>query len=214
MKIDLREPTVVIAGAFNPAIFGVGWVASEMFGIADGEQVEATMVADMVQQTQRAYIGKVGVMAEPLRLSVFVDDLDEATTNLAEAAIIKAAEALPHTPVAAIGINFSFTVEEPDKDIVDILRSGDGLERIGPIIQSEINSRLQIEPTVQLNFSRSIVSDVLVMRFNYHTDLSRLSLIDQGFYGKIAHWRAHAIEVMNTIYGLGEAPEILRALNS
>lgn len=214
MNIDLRDPTVVIAGAFNPAIFGVGWIASELFGFDDGAPVNATMVADIMQQTQRAYIEKVGVMAEPFRLSIFIDDLEADTIARAENAVLRTAAALPHTPVAAIGINFKFAVPQPEAAIVDLIKPGDKPEQLGPVSQTEMTSQISVNDSIKLNLSRTIADDMLVLKFNYHADLAELSSIAGTFLGEINHWHSHAIESIKTLYSLDDELEIIKALNT
>lgn len=214
MNLDLREPTVVIAGAFNPAIFDVGWIASELFEYADGTPVNATLVTDITRQTQRAYISKIGVMAEDLRFSIFIDDLESETIALAEKAVLRTACGLPHTPVAGLGVNFKITVPQPEALIVDLLKLADKPEQMGPVSQNEISSRIQIDDLVRLNFSRTILDDTLVLGFNYHTDLARLSDLTDTFEGKIKHWLDFSIDMIAQLYGLKEQLEITRALNN
>jgi hypothetical protein len=214
MNLDLREPTIVIAGAFNPAIFAVGWIASELFNYADGEAVNATVVADMIQQTQRAYVKNVALMAEPFRLSVYIDDIEVETIALAEAAVKRAAGALPHTPVAGIGVNFKVSIAEPDADIVDLLAPKDKPEQIAPTIQNEVTSRLQLDDGTRLNLMRTILDDTFVLGFNYHTDLERFSALSDSFEGKIMQWMNHAKEVVRRLYKVDEPLEFTRALNN
>jgi len=214
MNIDLRDPTVVIAGAFNPAIFGVGWIASELFGFDDGASVNATMVADIMQQTQRAYIEKVGVMAEPFRLSIFIDDLEADTIAKAENAVLKTAAALPHTPVAAIGINFKFAVPQPEAAIVDLIKAGDKPEQLGPVRQTEMTSQISVYENIKLNLSRTIADDMLVLKFNYHADLNALSAISGTFSGQINKWYDHAVNSIKALYGLDDELETIKALNT
>lgn len=214
MNLDLREPTVVIAGAFNPAIFDVGWIASELFEYADGAPVNATLVADMARQTQRAYVDKIGIMAEAFRLSIFVDDLEPETIALAEKAVLRTASGLPHTPVAGLGINFKIAVPQPDAAIVDLLKLLDKPEQMGPVVQNEISSRIQIEDAVRLNFSRTILEDSLILGFNYHTDLVRLSEMTDTFEGKIRHWLDYSVAMIEQLYSLKEPLEITKALNN
>jgi hypothetical protein len=174
VKVDLRKPTIVIAGAFNPAIFQPAWIANILYEIPEGEDVEGVFVRNLADQTTVPYIKRVGVLAEMHRLSVFVDSLDAPTVMIAEGIVRTLAGALPHTPVGGLGVNFHFEESDVDAAIVDMLKAQDKPEKIGPVLQNEVATAIEIGDSA-LNLSRSIQDGVLSVRFNYHRTVDVMS---------------------------------------
>jgi len=172
---DLRQPTLVFAGAFNPAIFSPAWIVKNLYKVPEGIEVEGIFVSDIEQQTTRPYFKGVGILAQSQRLSIFIDDPSEATMTLGDTIADAVAEALPHTPVAGIGVNFLFADPDPDADIIDKLAPRDAPEKIGQIAGTEIKTALDLGEGHILRLTRSIQDGTLSLAFNYHTPIANLA---------------------------------------
>jgi len=70
MDHDLRIPTLVLAGAWNPAIFSVQWIATHLFGKKAGEMLNVANVASGTGE-QSLYVDQIGVGALFDRLNLY-----------------------------------------------------------------------------------------------------------------------------------------------
>lgn len=211
---DFRLPTIVIAGAFNPHIFTPQWIANVLFQIPEGDEVNGVMVSDLIAQMVRPYIGNVGVQAEEHRLSVFVDSSETADWQIAEALIARLCEALPHTPVQGLGINFRFFDDDFDPDIATKLQQQDKPQLIGEVVEMSATTAIKLSETTHLNLSRTINENNFLVNCNFHSDRFSMAEVAQDFDGKIAERYAFALDVLNTLYGISPSDIIgKKALN-
>jgi hypothetical protein len=127
MKLDLRMPTVVLAGAWNPAIFQPGWIARHVFGVPAGAEIKVTAVQMLIGQQQKlvTYIRDVGFAVSSNRLEIFAVEGSESAFKAAEETTARIVELLPHTPISAYGINFHFIEEHPLPGLLRKIRSCD-----------------------------------------------------------------------------------------
>ncbi|WP_313807286.1 hypothetical protein [Sphingobium sp.] len=214
MQLDLRQPTIVIAGAFNPAIFSLSWIANILFDVPEGQDVEGVMVQDMGQANPRSYIGKVGVSADANRLSVFIDDLSSETLATAERVAVNAARNLPHTPVGGYGINFQFLEPDIDAQVADMFALADHPERIGQVLQTTVASAIQFEDAVVLNLSRGLNGGDLIATFNFHAELANFAAMADALGGILAKRLDSAKTILKTLYEFDvDDLEIRSALN-
>lgn len=215
MHLDLRQPTVIIAGAFNPAIFSPPWIANVLYGIAEGEEISGLIVQDLVQLTQKPYIRDVGILAEAGRLSIFVDKVEPEALTLAESVVKRAAEALPHTPVVGFGLNFAFVEAEPEAEVVDRLKQGDQPEKLGELLNSSLASAIRMEDGTLLNLSRGLAGGELSVSFNFHSELSNLGALADEMEGLIDRRLQQSKKILADLYDFDtEQLNILRALNN
>lgn len=214
VQVDLRRPTIVIAGAFNPAIFAPEWLAAVLHEIPEGTSVEATMVADTVQKTLRAYIQGIGISVEPERLTAAWDELSSEANERAEQVVRRAAEALPHTPANGIGVNFHFQTADFGKEVANLLYPADEPTKIGPVQQTVFMSKILTDDTV-LTLSRTIANDQFVAEFNFHHSLDRFTSLINIFDGRrINLLFQRSKEILETLYDLDvEDIEFLQALS-
>ena len=63
MNLDLRKPTIVVTGAWNPAILELGWIARYLFDVPENAQVRAHTIVTGVgtkQLKEVTYINGIG----------------------------------------------------------------------------------------------------------------------------------------------------------
>jgi hypothetical protein len=78
MRLDLRQPTLVIAGAWNPAIFSVEWIATHILGKKENEVLKLVQVVDATGNFIN-YYNETGLYTNLDRISLYCNDLDQAT---------------------------------------------------------------------------------------------------------------------------------------
>lgn len=200
MLIDLRRPTIVIAGAFNPAIFTPEWIAAVLFQIPEGTDVEGTFVIDGSNQVARPYISGIGIAVEAGRLTIATDSLAEADLASIESIVRRVAEVLPHTPANGIGVNFHASTSDFTAKIADMVTPAEDMTTVGQLIQNELKSSVKCDQFV-LNITRSITQDQLILDFNYHFQLNGIIEIINIFDGqKISALFSSFKETVNKVY--------------
>ena len=202
MNVDLRRPTIVIAGAFNPAIFTPEWIAAVLHEMPEGSDVEGLLVADTGRQSVRTYINGVGIAIEGERLTVAWESLDGQSNDVAEKLVRRVAESLPHTPSNGVGVNFHFETTDFDAAVVDKLKMNDDPAQIGVVLQSDLKSKIQLESCI-LNFGRTILNDNFIAEFNYHHDIKSIQEIEVIFNGaKVSELFEQSKGILENFYGL------------
>jgi hypothetical protein len=88
---------------------------------------------------------------------------------------------LPHTPVAAIGLNYVFIHDHPDRDLDDKFELQDGLDELGEIVRTEITSLVRKDGR-NINVKRSITTDELSCDFNFHFDVSNIRQLSSAVH--------------------------------
>ncbi len=114
MKVDLRVPTIVISGAWNPAIFQPGWIARHLFEVPEGTKKLLAEVVTNNGERQIRYLDNVGISVVYERIEFFINSLDDECISTCEKAAINVLKTLYHTPVGPFGLNFQFCDEIND----------------------------------------------------------------------------------------------------
>jgi hypothetical protein len=203
MKLDLRRPTLVLAGAWNPAIFRPGWIAQHVFGMPSGTDVTVTAVQAADDQAKLViYINDVGLSASANRLAMFAVDVGQSAFDAVENAIAKIVELLPHTPILAYGINFHFVEENPSPELLKKIRSSDALETRFDIAKETIVSVISLDPTVQLSIHRQNDGSTVIFDFNFHRSVVDAESFIKNIHGEIRERMEQGLSIMRDIYGL------------
>ncbi len=179
MKIDVRKPTIVMLGAWNPAVFHPGWMGLNIFGIPAGTQIRLRVLKNMSDGKEIVFIEGTGVgyYVDNSRFEIYPDRSMVANLETIGGVVQKIVELLPHTPFGDIGVNFLFFEDEPDVDLLDKLTSNDRLDNYFDIIAEEIISHIREDASCQLNFKRVSSADQVQFDFNYHHSVSSLESI-------------------------------------
>lgn len=124
MNIIEDKTTLVLAGAFNPAILQPQWVARHVLGYAQGQDFQVNLTAPISGiGLPRFEFGGLSYSPALGGLTFFLDSTDEAKSNRAVAAAADILQELPHTPVSGVGFNFAFEVDEPGAELTSLLSS-------------------------------------------------------------------------------------------
>jgi hypothetical protein len=183
MKMDLRLPTIVITGAWNANIFTPPWIGKHLFRIAEGTEVSANQIiiqTDLGLTKSVLYIEKVGLSLAEGRLELFVEEFQDPTILKLIEVIQNVVNVLNHTPMDAIGINFSFFEETPTAEISDKLKNPDKLDQIYTIKSNKISTNFQFDSEFDLNLARSISGGVAKIEFNFHRNISKEYIVSMN----------------------------------
>lgn len=119
--------TLVLVGAWNPAILSPNWIAREVMGFAADRNfdvnVEFPFGKIAAGQPVRMSFEGITVLAAPDKLMFFLSDGGQVQKSIGTAAAIL--RLLPHTPITAFGFNFSFLAEKPSQKLLDTFGDND-----------------------------------------------------------------------------------------
>lgn len=212
MKLDLQKPVLVIAGNWNPAIFGSGpWVFHHIYGVPEGEEVKVTVVTQSASPEIPAptptnsitMLNGIGFSADQLRVRFYLNDFEKNLIGRVEEMAIRVVEVLPHTPVGAFGCNFLFIEEDPEDVVVDRLKINDGIHEKYPIKTQIFKSVIAYDKNIDLNFTVTINnSGAIIFDFNYHhADVNAKNLPDK-VRGSINRCKDHALDLIKSLYDI------------
>jgi hypothetical protein len=117
--------TIVIAGAFNPAILVPPWIAKNVLTAPLGEnfQVQVHTPITGIAPLPRFTFGGLSFSPSFQNLTFFLEDSDAAGCERVCDAAARILELLPHTPIAGLGWNFGFTDDHPSVQLLQLLQT-------------------------------------------------------------------------------------------
>jgi len=132
--MDPVDWNVVVLGAWNRAILTPAWISEIVLGVEKGSPIEVLVPLDAFAPFQIRH-GGLRVTSLPGQLLVQLDTPSEDSLVAAMAAMKRALDDLPRTPLQACGINIRFNSPEPGGMVVERTRckseellSGNGYE--------------------------------------------------------------------------------------
>ena len=175
MNLNFQKPTFVIPGAWNQAILQrPEWVARYVHDYPEGTPVEALQVYEENPITHLGrliqYIENIGILVEPGRLSLFVNDTEnlEDIFKSLEEKVINIVKTLKHTPIVGYGVNFSFEVHHPSDALLKVFDTTDDIKKKGIVKRENITVSLEIKEGVTLNLGKESIEGRVMLDFNYH----------------------------------------------
>ncbi len=202
MKLDLKRPSFVIVGAWNPAIFSPNWIALNLLDYPEGQELAVTNVlAGDRGPSPIQYIEEVGIFASNQRVEIYLNSLDTIAIDRAESVAAKIIETLPHTPKSSYGINFVFAHENPDADLLDKFSTSENLDQEFEIIQESFNSTLKLDDTI-LNLVRNPSENAIVFDFNYHHEGIKTEEFREDINGRYQQLLGKSTDILKDYYGL------------
>lgn len=183
MRILEESVTLVIAGAWNPAILSPNWIAAQAMQLQVGEnfqvQVQLPMglgALNLGGARPRLAFEGITVSAEPHAVTFKLAFDDEAQVQRSINTAARILELLPHTPVSGFGFNFSFETDTPSQDLIRSFDSTTFLSealsdpnadivRQGWAATASTESRL-------LSVNATYEAGKVVFNFNVHTEVT------------------------------------------
>jgi hypothetical protein len=118
-KFLLNEATCVVVGAWNLAILNPRWIATEILKLPEKTQIPIEMAIGP-SISLKASISDLFITPGSDRIIISPAREDKALFQVADKIINDLYATLPHTPITAIGYNFSYELEEGEEFAIAI----------------------------------------------------------------------------------------------
>lgn len=196
--------TLVVRGFWNRMIFSPEWLQAR--GLAQKGQPVGIEIPVNLAGPPRLRFGGLVLLVDAKKLQVGVESIADERLQAMEALVVTVLNELPHTPVAALGVNFQWTEAEPSAALLrcfDIPDAG-RLAEAGLTIKGRSIARRIEENGRTLNLSLHLGDDgVVLFDFNFHFDASDAQAAREAVTGKVLQLRDRAAAVLQTVYELG-----------
>ncbi len=211
MKIKPEGWNLNLVGSWNPAILNPNWLSKNVFHV-DTVTIEMGLLqpggvqVSLTENNVNLLPYKDRVMLRPLN---FNDDTLDLCDKYARALLTL----LPHTPVAGIGVNMSFSIikDYPDK-IIFLFEDDDKLDFSNyntTILQKIYTRKLSISEIAPVELNLKVIYDnislddeVIVIEFNYHHPHRKYYDELLGKNGGFKRYREFSLDFLNKIYNL------------
>lgn len=199
MKILLSEWSHVIVGSWNLAILNPQWVGTELFG---GEQIDVEMEIGAARPSIRYIIGDVTVIPSPERVAFMSRNATDSAVASAENAARKLLQALPVTPIRAIGVNFGFVVDDVEPSAAALFGADDRAhwEAAGHPVESVSISRVIPFGERQLRLSLAYDDNQIIVKMNYHRECDAV-IAGSLFKAKSVDLLRMSLDLLDDVYG-------------
>ncbi|GJL67364.1 MAG: hypothetical protein NPIRA05_23350 [Nitrospirales bacterium] len=208
MQLDLRAPSIVISGAWNPAIFRWQWFAKFILELEEGSNIDLMQTVVNPIGKQITYIDDIGFSVDETRFELFCNkDDNELIAKLCHLSI-KLIRILEHTPVVEIGVNFRYFERDPDPEVVDKLSTHDNFDDLR-VVESKKTNVYEVDENFGLNFSRTINDQVAVFDFNYFLSANRFDEALDQLPDSILNFRAKSEQRILELYEVDTADSVV-----
>ncbi|MBT9597050.1 MAG: hypothetical protein IV094_13795 [Vitreoscilla sp.] len=215
MKLFPAETSLVVAGAWNPAILTPAWVARHGLG-ADPETVKVQAFLPAVSGFQvgapKFGLTEFSYTVAGGSLLLLPAAIDEASLDLLERVLRGVLDQLRHTPLGGLGHNFEFRDEAPEpatveaftlarRDLVNHMPAG------WAPASTDIAATFANEAgTVLINVQRHFDASGSTIRFNFHHPASTVEealnlLAGQGGYKRMHENLQFAHRLVRELFG-------------
>lgn len=180
---NLNDATLVIVGAWNIAILDPQWIVRNALQVPPGTKIPVEMEVSMGIATNfRSKINDLFFMPSPDKFIINPSKENEELFRLADSAAINLYKTLSHTPIQAIGYNFTYILDADETYTIDITNCA-GTEypeiykKIDAIARPETNIQhsllLGTDDSVVLNIHYNTTSNNKLIKMNYHYQVNK-----------------------------------------
>ena len=199
MEARIEGWNIVIIGSWNLSIFNPAWVSENLFGGAE-VQVDFPLTPGLL--SPRYTHGGVVVLIDGNRLLVHPKRPEEEDLQAAEDTALLILDLLPHTPLAAVGMNYRYVESAPSAELLGMLQFSDDekIVRDGyEIVTAEIGRQLRREGGV-LNLKVSRVQQTAVFNFNYNSQVGSAGQAREAIRGRMVDLQRQSLVFLQSIY--------------
>lgn len=178
MKLIEAETTLVLAGAWNPAIVTPNWIAQYVLGFPKDKEfkVNLQMPVQALGVLPRYSFEDLTINAQPdsLIFLMHAGRHDQVQKSFTVARGILSL--LVHTPLSGLGINLAYTLASSDGPLVDAFKSGVAVGELSgdpncDVLQQNYKLGLKLTDHV-LNIDVLKIGQDLKLSINHHFDCS------------------------------------------
>lgn len=202
MQFVNKVPVLIIAGGWNFNIFTPDWIGKY---IVPGDTLTVLYPVNNANASPKITSDKVEILVAENKLQIEPLTKDDENFNLVQDLAMKLVDYLPHTPVTAYGINFTFQ-EDITEEFEKIFLLNDSEKWKDEIVDVEsfaCRREFRLKNGNKLNFTVRTNEGKIMFDFNFHFDITDLvefkSLVSDN---SVLELKNSAIEMMNVLYGL------------
>lgn len=183
MRVLEENVSLVIAGAWNPAILTPNWIVERAMDRQVGAnfqvQVELPIANLNIGGRPRLAFEGISVSAEPHAVTFRLPYEDEAGANLGITTAARVLELLSHTPVSGFGFNFGFEFDEVNPRLLETFAGTSFLADAVPdddavLVQQGWHGTVRTGQRL-LNVGTKYEGNTVVFNLNVHTEVQSAS---------------------------------------
>lgn len=172
MKPIGENCNIVIVGAWNPKIFSGEWVKNHLS--SEEGQIELALPFSNIEAPPRISFDGIYLFPGTARLEVKPINFSNESLQDCQQVVASILEKLPHTPVLALGINFSFLEEDNFENIIGEFQLSDNAKINAArynLSGTRLNRSFEMPDNCTLNLTITYDSDKATVDFNYNFDV-------------------------------------------
>jgi len=194
---------IIVVGYWNRSIFTTDWITKNIF--KSNECILEFPSNPALPQRFSTNTNNITIIPSSSRLVVMPRILNDETLIIAATYTKDILKLLNQTPVSAIGINFGFTEDNPEDDLLSIFPNKDVpqiLDQEFEINTQNLERLLIYENEKQLKLSIKKYLNIIDINFNFNFDIktakSAIDLLENG----ILIYRNKAISFLEKVYNI------------
>jgi hypothetical protein len=198
---DVNGRSLVIVGAWNPAIFTPQWAQEHIFPSDDRIDGEIALPEHVLRLTA----GDMVLLVKPDRVEFRPKSVLEDNLARTERTAIRLLSRLQDTPVTAFGINFRFQVPDPSRTIDEILEvpEGERVRELGAAVESVSVKRRVIWEEFVVNVSVSRDGGIPpAISFNHHFPIVGALRCAEALHGTPSAAFDRTTRILGDVYDL------------
>ncbi len=194
------ENSLIIVGAWNPAILNPQWICHEILGLPEGEEMPIQMeFAAVPGAPPRVTIDDVTYIPAMDRLNLYPKEFSVEKLTSVENQASRILEILPHTPIQAFGQNFEFIEQEPSADQMRIFDLQGNRIQECEFVQDQrsvdIKQSYSLDDCI-LNINQISQEGSLIVKFNFHYEVENADEARQRLGNTFSRNLRRAIEFL------------------
>jgi hypothetical protein len=144
MSFEAYNWNVIVAGAWNRAIFTPEWIARNIFSVEKDVAINIDVPLNFLAP-YRVRHNEIAVLVSSINLEIATDSCSYELLDKAREYARRAIEELPKTPISAVGFNFRYRCKELPIELMEVSEckidkafSDDGFEIVGRQIRRSL----------------------------------------------------------------------------
>ena len=177
-----EQHTLVIAGAWNPAILSPNWVAKEILGLPFDNGFQVGMQFPINDPSQPIGFQFHDIAYQPalnVLIFFFKPEIDGQIQKTIDAAA-KILELLPHTPISGVGFNSAYSVSDAHEDLLKMFSAGSQIpayleDADAQLVQHTWGASVLTHQRL-INIGAKLEGGNVAISFNVHIEVESASL--------------------------------------